>query len=132
MTNDSLKQTSHTGIAVALLYGSPATTARSAESFSCGQVTRIRAACRSGISRSIFGRTKEKVKAEQRQLLSQILHCFGKARSIMRQKRRKAQPENTVHKDMIREQLARSSSPRLAELLREILQKDRLRREGHE
>lgn len=132
MTNDSLKQTSHTGIAAALLCGSPVTIARNAELFSCGQITRIRAACRSGISRSIFGSTKGKVKAEQRQLLSQILHCFGKARSIMRQKRRKAQPENTVHKDMSRELLAREFSPDAAQKLRQLLEQNKRERVGDE
>lgn len=132
MKSVSLKQISRTGIAAALLCASPVTTARSAESFSCGQVTRIRAACRSGISKSIFRSAKGKVKAEQLELDSQILHCFGKARSIMRQKRRKAQPENTVHKDMSRELLAREFSPDAAQKLRQLLEQNKRERVGDE
>lgn len=50
----------------------------------------------------------------------------------MRQKRRKAQPENTVHKDMIREELARSVNPLVADRLRQILEQNKRAREGHE
>lgn len=39
----------------------------------------------------------------------------------MRQKRRKMQPENTVHKDMVREQVARNISPEVGKKLRQIM-----------
>lgn len=50
----------------------------------------------------------------------------------MRQKRRKAQPENTAHKDMIREEIARSVNPLVADRLRQILEQNKRAREGHE
>lgn len=50
----------------------------------------------------------------------------------MRQKRRKAQPENTVHKDMAREELVRSFNPQVAFRLRQILEQNKRAREGHE
>ncbi|MBP2157150.1 hypothetical protein J2067_004842 [Erwinia rhapontici] len=127
-----LKPISHTAITGELLCASSAMTARSAGLFSCGRITRIHAACRNGISRSFSGSTKGKVKAEQRQLNSQVPHCLAIARSIMRQKRRKAQPENTVHKDMIREEFARSFNPQVADRLRQILEQNKRAREGHE
>lgn len=50
----------------------------------------------------------------------------------MRQKRRKAQPENTVHKDMSREQLAREFSPDAAQKLRQLLEQNKRERVGDE
>lgn len=43
----------------------------------------------------------------------------------MRQKRRKAQPESTVHKDMAREEFARAFNPQVADRLRQILEANR-------
>jgi len=73
--------------------------------------------------------------AEQLELNSRVQHCFGKARSIMRHKRRQPQPETTVHKDMAREQFARQHSPDVGRHLREALEHAKqLNRErsGHE
>ncbi|MBD8168666.1 sporulation transcriptional regulator SpoIIID [Erwinia persicina] len=50
----------------------------------------------------------------------------------MRQKRRKAQPESTVHKDMAREEFARAFNPQVADRLRQILEASRRARGGHE
>ncbi|PRD13112.1 hypothetical protein CQW29_22835 [Pantoea coffeiphila] len=75
---------------------------------------------------------KGKAKAEQLHLNSRVLHCFGQARSIMRQKRRKMQPKNTVHKDMSREQLAREFTPDAAHKLRQLLEQNKRAREGDE
>lgn len=72
------------------------------------------------------------MKAEQQQLNSRVLHCFGKARSIMRQKRRLAQPETTVHKDIVREEFVRAFNPQVADRLRQILEANRRARGGHE
>lgn len=68
--------------------------------------------------------------AEQRELLSRVLHCFRQARSIMRQKRRNTQPENTVHKDMARDEFARQIAPGVGRHLRDALeQAKQLKRE---
>lgn len=72
------------------------------------------------------------VKAEQQQLNSRVPHCLAKARSIMRQKRRKAQPETTVHKDIVREEFVRAFNPQVADRLRQILEASRRARGGHE
>lgn len=132
MTSVSLKPISHTTIGAALLFASRVTTARIAGSFSCGQVIRIRAACRNGISRNISGSLKGKAKAEQVQLNSQVPHCLAKARSIMRQKRRKMQPDNTVHKDISREQLIREFSSDAAHKLRQLLEQNKRGRGEHD
>lgn len=50
----------------------------------------------------------------------------------MRQKRRKMQPKNTVHKDMSREQLAREFTPDAAHKLRQLLEQNKRVREGDE
>lgn len=50
----------------------------------------------------------------------------------MRQKRRKPQPETTVHKDMTREELARQYSPDAGRLLRQALEQAKRERSGHE
>lgn len=50
----------------------------------------------------------------------------------MRQKRRKAQPESTVHKDMAREEFAREFNPQVAERLRQILEAKRRAGGDHE
>lgn len=70
--------------------------------------------------------------AEQLELSSRVQHCFTEARLIMRQKRRKPQPETTVHKDMAREELARQFSPDACRLLRQALEQAKRGRSGHE
>lgn len=50
----------------------------------------------------------------------------------MRQKRRKPQPETTVHKDMAREELARQYSPDAGRLSRQALEHAKRERSGHE
>lgn len=71
--------------------------------------------------------------AEQLELNSRVKLCFGKARSIMRHKRRKPQPETTVHKDMAREQFARQIAPGVGRHLRDALElAKQLRRERSE
>lgn len=132
MTSVSLKPISNSAIGAALLFASQVTTARNAGLFLCGRIIRTRALCRNGISRSISGSLKGKAKAEQVGLNSRVLHFFGQARSIMRQKRRKMQPENTVHKDMSREQLAREFTPDAAHKLRQLLEQNKRAREGDE
>ncbi|NKG30397.1 hypothetical protein FVB43_10115 [Erwinia rhapontici] len=72
------------------------------------------------------------MKAEQRQLNSRVLQCSSKARLIMRQKTKPAQPQNTVHKDMARDQLARGFTPEAVNRLRQLLEQNKLAREGHE
>ena len=125
MTSVSLKQISSTEIGTVLLFASQVTTAKSAGLFSCVPIIRTHALCRNGISRSILGSLKGKAKAEQLELNSRVKHCFGQARSIMRQKRRKMQPENTVHKDMSREQLAREFTPDAAHKLRQLFEQNK-------
>jgi len=71
--------------------------------------------------------------AEQRELFSRVLlQILPLARSIMRQKRRKSQPETTVHKDMAREELARQYTPDAGRLLRLALEQAKRGRSGHE
>ncbi|WP_456309799.1 hypothetical protein [Serratia proteamaculans] len=48
----------------------------------------------------------------------------------MRQKTKPAQPQNTVHKDMVREEFARSFNPQVADRLRQILEQKKSEREG--
>ena len=60
--------------------------------------------------------------ADQRELISLVQLCFPQARSIMRQKRRKPQPETTVHKDMAREEFARQIAPGVGRHLRDALE----------
>lgn len=127
-----LKPISRTATNGGLLCASSVMTARSAGLFSCGRITRIHAACRNGISRSFSGSTKGKVKAEQRQLNSRVLQCSSKARLIMRQKTKPAQPQNTVHKDMARDQLSRGFTPEAVNRLRQLLEQNKREREGHE
>jgi hypothetical protein len=50
----------------------------------------------------------------------------------MRQKRRKPQPETTVHKDMAREELARQYTPDAGRLLRQALEQAKRGRSCHE
>ncbi|XUK74893.1 Transcriptional regulator [Erwinia rhapontici] len=50
----------------------------------------------------------------------------------MRQKTKPAQPQNTVHKDMARDQLARGFTPEAVNRLRQLLEQNKRAREGHE
>lgn len=133
MMNVSLKQTNSGAISAALSCAWSVMTGRNGRFCSFAPTGRTMSAlCRSGYLNRISGCTKGKVKAEQQQLNSPIKHCLTKARSIMRQKRRKAQPESTVHKDMAREEFARAFNPQVADRLRQILEAKRRAGGGHE
>lgn len=99
--------------------------------FSCVLDMNTNAVYRSGISRNISEKSGRM--AEQRELFSRVLlQILPLARSIMRQKRCKPQPETTVHKDMAREELARQYSPDAGRLLRQALEQAKRGRSGHE
>ncbi|WP_288430687.1 hypothetical protein [uncultured Pantoea sp.] len=50
----------------------------------------------------------------------------------MQQRRRKPQQETTVHKDMVRDEIARQFSPDAGRLLRQALEQAKRERSGHE
>lgn len=119
-----LTQTSDLRIGGASSLTLSAMTDRKDGSSSNVQTTNTCAVYRSGISRNIFGKSGRM--AEQRELSSRVLlQILPLARSIMRQKRRKPQPETTVHKDIVRDEFMRLIAPGVGRHLRDALEQAR-------
>ena len=125
-----LVPTKNTATGGALSSALSVTTGKNAELFSCGQVIPKSVSYRNGISRNISESLKGK--AEQRQLVSPVLQCLSKARLIMRQKTKPAQPQNTVHKNITRAQFAQGFSPGAVSKLRLLLEANKRGKMAHE
>lgn len=114
------KPINNTATGAALWLTSSVMTGKNGASSSCALAIRMSVLFQKIISKGTSGSLKGK--AEQLELNSLVLLCFRQARLIMRQKRRKPQPETTVHKDMAREEFARQIAPCVGRHLRDALE----------